>query len=233
MMTDPAMLEKKLGYSFRDRDLFETALTHSSFAKEQGEEIAYNERLEFLGDAFFDAVIGEEFFRRFEDKEEGFLSRMRAQVVCEGSLAERAKAIDLGEHIRLSKGEEKTGGRSRPSILADAMEALIGAIYLDGGFEAVKRVVLDLFAEEVDKASRGESDNRDYKTRLQEILQARGIRDIRYESIDESGPDHDKTFTAGLYVNGKLQSEGRGKSKKEAQQQAAKNTFEREAENAL
>ena len=232
-MNDPTTLEKKLGYSFNDRDLLITALTHSSYAKESGGEIRYNERLEFLGDAFFDAVIGEEFFRRFEDKEEGFLSRMRAQVVCESSLASCAKAMDIGGYLRLSRGEEKTGGRNRQSILADAMEALIGAIYLDGGFETVKKVVLDLFAEEVDRASRGESDNRDHKTRLQEILQARGIRDIRYESVDESGPDHDKTFTAGLYVNGKLMSEGKGKSKKEAQQQAAKITLEREAGNAL
>jgi len=232
-MDDLEVLEKNLGYSFRDRDLFLTALTHSSYAKELVDGTAYNERLEFLGDAFFDAVVGEEFFRRFTDRKEGFLSRMRAQVVCENSLARRAKAIDLGNYLRLGRGEEKTGGRSRPSILADAMEAIIGAIYLDGGFDEVRRVVLDIFGEEIDSASRGELHNEDHKTKLQELLQARGIRDIRYESIDESGPDHDKIFTAGLYVNGELCSEGRGKSKKEAQQQAAGKLLEREAENAL
>ena len=233
MMADLEILENSLGYRFRDRDLFITALTHSSFAKEQGGGLKYNERLEFLGDAFFDAVVGEAFFIRFRERDEGSLSKMRAQVVCESSLASAAKAIGVGEYLRLGRGEDKTGGRSRQSILADAMEAVIGAIYLDGGFEEVKRVVLSIFGEEIDRVSRGDSDNRDYKTRLQEMLQARGIRDIKYESTAESGPDHDKTFTAGLYVDGQLISEGMGKSKKEAQQQAARKQLEREAKNAL
>lgn len=233
MMVDHSQLEERLGYRFKDQQLLQTALTHSSYANEHGGHIKYNERLEFLGDAFFDAVVGEAFFRRFPNREEGFLSRIRAVIVCEDSLARKANQIGLGSFLRLSHGEEKTGGRNRTSILADAMEAIIGAIYLDGGFEAVQNVVLTLFQEEIEDASQGKVNTRDYKTRLQEWLQARGITDIRYELIEESGPDHDKTFVMGLIVEGKMLSRGEGKSKKEAQQQAAKITLERESKHAL
>lgn len=227
MSRDLSALEEKLGYSFADRSLIETALTHSSYVKEQEHPGEYNERLEFLGDAFFDAVIGEELYRKFPNEEEGFLSRVRATIVCERSLAEKAARIGLGSHLLLGRGEEKTGGRQRPSVLADAMEALIGAVYLDGGFEAVRRVTLDLFSGQITDATHGVYHTQDYKTRLQEKLQAAGITDIRYEILREEGPDHDKTFTAGLYVNGVLSSDGSGKSKKEAQQQAARKALKK------
>ena len=233
MMDSLNKLEERTGYHFRDPDLLQTALTHSSYANERGKNTAYNERLEFLGDAFFDAVIGEEFYFRFPDKEEGFLSRIRAVIVCEKSLGEKAAQLGLGEFIRMSRGEEKTGGRHRISIMADAMEAVIGAVYLDGGFDEVKGFILRLFEEEIEEASEGKYLTVDYKTRLQELLQARGVTDIRYELTGESGPDHDKTFVTGLYVNGELQSQGKGKSKKEAQQDAARIKLEREINNAL
>ena len=227
------VIEKKTGYHFTDPQLLVTALTHSSYANEQGSHIEHNERLEFLGDAFFDAVVGEEFYRRFPDREEGFLSRIRAVIVCEKSLGEKAAELGLGELIRLSRGEEKCGGRKRQSILADSLEALIGAVYLDGGFETVKKFVLKIFKDEIDDASSGKYRTIDYKSHLQEHLQAKGIMDINYDIIDERGPDHDKTFVAGLFVDGKLLSRGSGKNKKEAQQNAAKIILERETDNAL
>ena len=233
MMKALDRLETRIGYSFCEPVFLETAITHSSYANEQESHVEHNERLEFLGDAFFDAVVGEEFFRLFPDREEGFLSKIRAVIVCEDSLAKKAREIELGEFIRLSRGEEKTGGRQRTSILADAMEAVIGAVYLDGGYDAVKKTVLSLFEKEISEASRGRLRTKDNKTMLQERLQAKGITDIRYELLDESGPDHDKTFTAGLFVDGELKSRGTGKSKKEAQQNAAKITLERETENAI
>ena len=228
MMGDVRELEEKLGYGFHDKDILTAALTHSSYAKEKGGGVRYNERLEFLGDAFFDAIVGEEFFRLFPEKKEGSLSRLRAIIVCESSLANKARQIGLGKEILLGRGEEKTGGRNRTSILADAMEAIIGAIYLDGGFEVTKKAVLDLFRKEIDEAACGRAPDTDHKTRLQEKLQAEGVVQISYEVLDETGPDHDKTFVAGLYVDGVLQSKGKGKSKKEAQQNAAKAKLERE-----
>lgn len=233
MTQDLTLLEERLDYRFSDRQLLVTALTHSSYVREHGGGEQDNERLEFLGDAFFDAVIGEELFRMFPRKEEGFLSRVRATIVCERSLADKAGQIGLGAFLRLGRGEEKTGGRERSSVLADAMEAVIGAVYLDGGFEEVKKMTLVLFAPEIEETARGHYQTHDYKTRLQEVLQARGITDIRYDVLKEDGPDHDKTFTTGLYVGGELCSEGTGKSKKEAQQQAARKLLEREKGNVL
>ncbi|MBQ9060504.1 MAG: ribonuclease III [Firmicutes bacterium] len=206
---------------FHDPILLETALTHSSYSKEHSGESRSNERLEFLGDAFFDAIIGEELFHMFPEKEEGWLSRIRATIVCEKSLAAQARKLDLGSFLLLGHGEEKTGGRRRESILADAAEALIGAVYLDGGYDAVKSVVLEVFRDVIDDTKRGIFVVYDYKTHLQEVLQAHGITDIRYQMTGEKGPDHDKTFTVGLYIDGALSAEGKGKSKKQAEQNAA------------
>lgn len=225
-MRDLEKLQAGLGYSFRDRSLLETALTHSSYSKEQGAGSRYNERLEFLGDAFFDAIIGEELFRMFPEKEEGMLSRYRATIVCEKSLARAAGRLDVGSCLRLGHGEEKSGGRRRESILADCLEAIIGAIYLDGGFEEVKRVVLTQFREALDDTKQGKFIIYDYKTHLQEVLQARGITSIRYELIGEEGPDHNKTFTVALYAGDRPGAKGRGKSKKQAEQMAAKAALE-------
>ena len=227
-MKDKTTLQKNLGYTFRDPDLLETALTHSSYSKEHGEGARSNERLEFLGDAFFDAIIGEELFRIFPDREEGWLSRIRATIVCEKSLAAQARKLELGDFLLLGHGEEKSGGRRRESILADATEALIGAIYLDGGYEAVRQVVLDLFRGVIDDTRRGIFVVYDYKTHLQEVLQARGITDIRYQMTGEEGPDHDKTFTVALYIDGVPSSQGRGKSKKQAEQNAAMKALKEE-----
>ncbi|MDO4486923.1 MAG: ribonuclease III [Bacillota bacterium] len=221
-------LEDKINYHFSDRKLLETALTHSSYIKEHAAGKKSNERLEFLGDAFFDAIIGEKLFKIFPHKEEGFLSRIRATLVCEKSLAKEAARLDLGEYLLLGNGEERSGGRQRESILADAMEAVMGAVYIDGGFEEVKRVVLGIFDEAIEDAKHGRYVVTDYKTSLQEKLQAKGITDIHYELIGEKGPDHDKTFFVRLNVNGSPMTTGTGKSKKQAEQQAAEAMLERE-----
>lgn len=219
--------EKKINYKFRDKLLLKTALTHSSYVKEHGRGVRSNERLEFLGDAFFDAIIGEKLFRIFPDKEEGFLSRTRATLVCEKSLSDKAKMLNMGEYILLGKGEEHSGGRHRESILADAMEAVIGAVYLDGGFEAAKDMVIGLFKDVIEDTRHGKYVITDYKTVLQEELQSRKITDIRYVLLEENGPDHDKTFEVELSVNGIRGTRGKGKSKKQAEQNAAKAMLER------
>ena len=222
-------IEKKIGYEFRDRSLLEMALTHSSYSKEKGQDEGHNERLEYLGDAFLDAIIGEALFRMFPESEEGFLSKARASLVCERSLVDRAREIDLGANLRLGYGEEKTGGRNRDSILADAMEAVIGAVYMDGGFEKTKSLVLQMFRGALEDAEKGHFLITDYKTALQEELQARGINisRIRYVDAGQTGPDHDKVFMVRLEVCGKTLSQGRGKSKKQAQQNAAKDALMR------
>ncbi len=226
-MENIKQLERKIRYEFRDKDLLENAVTHSSYIKEYDRDKRSNERLEFLGDAFFDAIIGEELYKIFPQQEEGFLSRVRASLVCEKSLAKAARQLDLGQYILLGNGEEKSGGRGRESILADAMEAVIGAVYLDGGFENAKTVVLDVFRGAIEDAKEGKFIITDYKTALQEKLQHDGITDIKYVLINESGPDHDKTFKVQLVVNGRPETTGEGKSKKQAEQQAAEAMIER------
>ena len=221
-------IEEKIGYSFKDHKLLETALTHSSYARERnGGE--FNERMEFLGDAMLDAIAGEELYRLFPEKGEGFLSRTRASLVCEKFLFEVAVRIGLGDDLKLGAGEEKTGGRQRPSILADAVEALIGAVFLDGGYEAARQVVRELLADGFKDAREGRLLVTDYKTALQELLQSEGANaaDIRYEDAGQSGPDHDKVFTVKLMINGRQEAEGVGKSKKQAQQEAARAALSR------
>ena len=221
-------IEEKIGYSFKDRTLLTTALTHSSYARESGGS-EFNERMEFLGDAMLDAIAGEELYREFPGKGEGFLSRTRASLVCEKFLFEVAVHIGLGEHLRLGAGEEKTGGRNRPSILADAVEALIGAVFLDGGYEAARDVVLRLLADGLQDAREGRLLVTDYKTALQELLQSEGVSTagIQYVDAGQSGPDHDKVFTVHLMINGQTEAEGVGKSKKQAQQEAARAALSR------
>ena len=227
-MEDIRQLQQKIGYHFNDIDVLKNAVTHSSYIKEHDRNSKSNERLEFLGDAFFDAIIGEELYRSFHEKEEGFLSRTRATLVCEKSLANEARRLDLGKYIMLGNGEEHNGGRFRESILADTMEAVIGAVYLDGGFNAVKTVVLSLFDESIKDVKRGKFIIVDYKTTLQEKLQNKGEENIKYVLLKESGPDHDKTFQVQLEVNGRAMTKGTGKSKKQAEQSAAKAMLERE-----
>lgn len=224
---DLHQFERMIQYQFKDIKLLDQALSHSSYIRECKEEnIKDNERLEFLGDAFFDAVIGESLYRMHPQAEEGRLSKMRAAIVCEQSLAGAAGRLRLADYILLGYGEEKNGGRQRTSILADATEAVVGAIYLDGGYEAAKEFVKYAFRKELEDAKAGKIINRDYKSRLQEMLQANGIHHIQYIMEKEEGPDHDKTFTVKLTVSGRELSRGSGKSKKSAEQDAAKNALE-------
>lgn len=216
-------LEEKLEYTFQNKALLLNALTHSSFASEKGKSYRFNnERLEFIGDAFLDAIVGSKIYDIAPDQHEGFLSKTRAAVVCERSLAEVAREIGLGSFIRLGHGEETGGGREKDSILADAMEAVIGAVFKDGGYEKAQRLVLMLFRDHIRLAVQGKL-YKDYKTTLQEKLQNKYRNpEIEYIILDESGPDHDKSFTAQIRINGKPMGQGLGKSKKEAQQAAAR-----------
>lgn len=225
--------QQKIRYEFNDTNLLDQAFSHSSYVRESKDDsLMDNERLEFLGDAFFDAIIGECLYKMHPQAEEGKLSKMRAALVCEESLANVAGRLELAEYLLLGYGEEKNGGRNRASILADATEAIVGAIYLDGGYEEAKRFVTYAFEKELNDARKGKIVNRDFKSRLQEALQAQGIQDIKYILEKEEGPDHEKIFTVKLEVGGREISRGTGKSKKSAEQDAAKNAIER-GNNAL
>lgn len=214
-------LSLKLGVIFTDTALLQQALTHTSYANEfKGELLPSNERLEFLGDAVLDLVIGEYLFRQFRDLPEGDLTKARAALVCEQTLSRRARELEIGEYLLLGKGEAASGGRDRISILADAFEAVIGAVYLDNGFDAASRFVLNHFADDLNAISRGEY-SKDYKTLLQETAQRNGHNKIHYELIAENGPDHNKEFAVSVSVNERQLGVGSGKSKKEAEQNAA------------
>jgi len=215
-------LEKKLNYTFRNPALLEEALNHSSYANEhRAAHLKSNERLEFLGDSVLGFVTAEFLFSRHTDLPEGDLTRIRAALVCEQSLYEVAQKLDLGAYLKLGRGEEAGGGRKRPSILADAMEAIFAAVYLDGGVaEAsalIHRVLLDVEREEVVKERR-----RDYKTALQELVQRQVGQELTYQMVGEQGPDHAKIFQAEVLLNGNSVGSGFGRSKKEAEQAAAK-----------
>lgn len=221
-------LSEQIGYTFQNPELLRNALTHSSYTNERGHSgFKDNERLEFLGDAVFDAVISEYLYEKLEDVEEGKLTKLRALIVCERSLADRAERFRIGDYLYLGKGEEHTGGRKRISIIADATEALIGAVFLDGGWDSAKDMVLRNFMPVIEDALAGKL-SRDYKTELQEMYQQRGSMEIRYATVREDGPDHCKIFTIGLWMNGEKVSEGSGRTKKEAEQNAAKAALKRE-----
>lgn len=216
------LLQKTINYTFNNKNILREALTHSSFANEyKAERIKYNERLEFLGDSVLGLIISEYIFLKYVHLPEGELTKVRANVVCEPSLAEQARVINLGEYLLLGKGEDLTGGRQRESILADAFEALIGAIYIDGGIEAARKFILHYFLESIVLASKG-SLFRDYKTHLQELLQGQTSEKITYRVVNEYGPDHNKVFDIEVLIGEKVIGRGRGKSKKEAEQKAAK-----------
>lgn len=219
-------LERITGYTFRDKELLKTALTHSSYAAEKG--MGYtnnNERLEFIGDAYVDAVVGTRLYEIMGSAHEGSLSRFRADVVCESTLSEAAKEIDLGRFLLLGKGEDACEGRKKPSILSDAFEALMGAIMLDGGFEACRDVILSILGSRIEHAANGEL-NRDYKTKIQEMVQDRDkSARIEYRLASESGPDHKKVFETELIINNKICGKGNGTSKARAEQAAAKDAL--------
>lgn len=219
--------EKVIGYTFRNPEYLERALTHSSYNKEKNTHHKDNERLEFLGDAFFDAIVSVELFHRMGPVTEGMLTKTRAQIVCERSLAENARRLNLGKYINLGHGEDSAGGRKKDSILADAMEAIIGALFMDGGYDAAQRFVVEVFNETIDKAANGKLFS-DYKSEIQEVLQAKGKgAQIIYEIDREEGPAHNKTFYVHLEYNGQILGCGSGKSKKEAEQNAAREALKR------
>ena len=212
-------LEEKLGYTFTNPALLENALTHSSFANENKSRGAQsNERLEFLGDSVLGMVTADYLYRVHPDLPEGVLTRTRAALVCEESLAEVAGLLDLGSYLKLGKGEEAGGGRDRPSIVADAVEAVIAAIYLDGGIGSARKVIRRFILDrEEEKAA-----SRDYKTALQELIQRESGQVLSYRLTGSSGPDHAKIFSVEVDLNGVTVGAGRGHSKKEAEQMAAK-----------
>jgi ribonuclease-3 len=218
---DLTKLEEKTGYAFRNRELLETALTHSSYANEFSRrkgEIGFNERLEFLGDAVLELVTSEFIFETHSDMPEGSMSKLRASLVCEPSLAFCARDIGLGEYLRLGRGEDMTGGRNRDSILSDAFEAVIGAIYLDGGLQEAGKFVRNMALAKLDDARLF----KDSKTYLQEITQNEFRCMPEYILIGEEGPAHMKTFTVELRIAGKKFAVGSGTSKKGAEQEAAR-----------
>ena len=225
-MKNISELEKRIGYSFKNKDILKTALTHSSYASEHNMSYELNnERLEFIGDGYLDAIIGNKLYEIMKTSHEGTLSRNRADVVREESLADVARGISLGDYLYLGKGEESNGGRNKNSILSDAFEALVGAVISDGGFAKGKEMVLSLFENKIELAVQGKL-NKDYKSKLQEILQDkyRSIK-IVYSLVSESGPDHDKTFTVQVAMDGKVLGTGSGKSKAKAEQAAAQNVL--------
>lgn len=217
-------LEQGLGYTFRNKALLENALTHSSYANENRERhLPDNERLEFLGDSILGFVVAEYLYRNFPDKPEGELTRIRADLVCERNLAEAAATIELGSYLLLGHGEELGGGRKRDSIVSDAMESVIAASFMDGGFAAAKEIIDRLILSNIPK---GRPRNFDYKTAFQELVQRKKDQQIHYELTGESGPDHDKHFEVEVLLNGKAVGHGVGSSKKRAEQAAAEAAIE-------
>lgn len=214
------VLQQNLDYEFKDISLLKTALTHSSYANESNEKIPCNERLEFLGDSVLGFVSATYFYKNYSYAE-GELTRQRAAKVCEKALCGFAKELEIGPALRLGKGEERTGGRERPSILADAFEAVLAAVYLDGGIENAKKLVLR-FISRYDENER----TKDYKTTLQEVIQRNPEEHVEYVVIDSSGPDHAKIFTVEVHLNSNVIGRGTGKSKKLAEQFAAKEALE-------
>lgn len=218
-------LETRLGYTFHDRSLLENALMHSSYANERrAAGCVSNERLEFLGDSVLGMVTAEKLYKLFPELPEGKLSRLRAELVCEQSLHAVALGLGLGDYLLLGKGETHTGGRERPSILADAVEAIIAAMYLDGGIEVARTFILTKVLAGLDAGVIHHVV--DHKTELQERVQRKADQHLEYRLTGESGPDHDKRFTMAVYLNGTEIGSGVGRSKKEAEQAAAKAALE-------
>ena len=218
-------LETALGYRFHNITLLQNALTHSSYANERWHDsLRSNERLEFLGDSILGMVVAEHLYRNFPDRPEGELTRMRADMVCEQSLAAVANKLGLGQHMLLGHGEERFGGKNRPSILADAVESIIAASFLDGGFEAAAGIIRRFILTDVPVKK---LHNVDYKTALQELVQQKKNQVISYTLVGESGPDHDKSFQVNVSLNGTVVGTGEGSSKKRAEQDAARCAMER------
>ena len=214
------LFEQKINYEFKNKEYILEALTHSSYSNEN-KNYPFNERLEFLGDSVLSIVISDYLFKKETKLPEGELTKIRANIVCEESLSEVSKNIHLGKYMLLGKGEEATGGRERISILADALEAVIAAIYLDGGIKCAREFILTNMEKIINDSIKGKI-FRDYKTFLQEVLQSNGENNIWYKLIEEKGPDHNKRFVMEVGINDTVLGVGEGKSKKDAEQVAAK-----------
>ncbi|HZJ77557.1 MAG TPA: ribonuclease III [Clostridia bacterium] len=221
-MQDLEKLQKIINYTFKDESMLLTAMSHSSYTNEAKGEFQSNERLEFLGDSVLGFITADYFYRNFTHQPEGDLTRLRSATVCEKSLCGFAQKIGLGDFILLGKGEIVSEGNKRPSILADAFEALIAAIYIDGGFGPAKDFVLQFVEGSVKKAK----SHKDYKTILQEVVQRNPEERVEYVLVNESGPDHDKCFEVEVHINSNIVGKGVGKSKKMAEQHAAKQALE-------
>lgn len=221
-------LETKLQYIFNDRNLLKMALTHKSYAYENPNSVSkiYNERIEFLGDSILSHIISDLLYAHEPNFSEGIMSKKRAAIVCESSLSAAMKRIGAQEYIYLGKCELSTNGKMKDAIIADAFEAILGAIYLDGGFDVAKHIALRLLDKEIKDVLSGKELNTDYKTKLQEKLQKNGTVKIEYILDNETGPEHDKTFEVSVYLEGKKIGSGSGKSKKQAEQMAAKVALE-------
>lgn len=218
-------LEKAIGYQFRNITLLQNALSHSSYANERWHDsLKSNERLEFLGDSVLGMLVADHLYRTFPNRPEGELTRMRADMVCEKTLATVANRLDLGRHLLLGKGEELGGGRNRESILADAVESVIAACYLDGGMDAAVQFIQKFILVNVPVTK---LHNADYKTALQELVQQKKNQVLAYSLVGESGPDHDKEFRVELTLNGEVVGTGAGSSKKRAEQAAAQKALEK------
>ena len=216
-------LENNIGYTFSNKELLKNALTHTSYAYEH--KINSNEKLEFLGDSILEFISSEYLYSKYTNLKEGEMTKVRATVVCEKSLHKVAERHNFSDYIMVGKSEKQTGGNKKPAIMADSVEAVIAAIYLDGGIEPVKKFIIENLKDEIEIATKHVG-IKDYKTVLQEKLQENGDIKIEYKIIKESGPDHDKRFEAEVEVDGKVLATGIGKSKKEAHMQAAKKALE-------
>lgn len=217
------VLEKNIGYEFRDKSLLQNALRHTSYAYEHN--IESNEKLEFLGDSILEFVSSEYIYEKYPKLKEGEMTKVRAAVVCEQSLYKIASMHNFSDFLYLGKSEIITGGNKRPAILADSVEAVIAAIYIDGGIEPSRKFIVENLKNEIEIATKNVG-KKDYKTVLQEELQKNGDVKIQYKIIKETGPDHDKIFESEVSLNGKILARGKGKSKKEAEMQAAKKALE-------
>lgn len=218
------VLEQKLNYKFNNKKLLQNALTHSSYANEVRNGITSNERLEFLGDSVLSIIVAEYLFLHYKNIPEGELTKLRASLVCEKTLCKFSRELELGKFLKLGKGEDKGGGRERDSILADAFEALLASIYLDGGMEVATNHVLRFVIPEIE--DKNQHTFKDYKTALQEIIQRNPEEYVTYVLKGESGPDHDKVFEVEVHLNSNVIGRGKGKNKKQAEQMAAKQALE-------
>lgn len=216
-------LEENIKYKFKNKTLLDNALSHSSYANEKHLKYGSNERLEFLGDAVLSIIVADYLYKNFSDKPEGELTKLRASLVCEKSLCNFARSLKIGDFLMLGRGEEQNGGRERDSILADAFEAVLAAIYLDGGMDAAKNYVLPFITEELEHTE--DETFHDYKTILQEVIQRNPEERLSYVLSGESGPDHDKSFSVEVCLNSNVIGTGVGKTKKRAEQMAAKDAL--------